>query len=199
MHMDCGGGCGVWTVFSASNYSGGDNCGAVLVFDEHTKPLVRQFQGAAFASARPLAERNDSVLKEIATQHRHLLLSHFRSLPTEDKPTPDRITPQQWASAMASVTSIEMDWMLLQPKLAPADKSGTIDFEALLGRAAGRSRSASWVQNNAMQALFVNRKKLMPVVPLPHLISCQQVMLEDCFCSGSDGENVSASISQAED
>jgi len=160
-HMDCGLGFDLWTVFSASNYNGGNNFGAVLVFSSTIEcPAVVQYN-ANPNSAMSLEQRNQLTLEDLIAQHKHLLLAAFEKT---EGPSPSLVTPQQWAEVMRTITEVDINWLGLQPQLAPADAQGTIDYVAQLqSYQVGLDKYEHQLDPDTLVTLYRNHKKLLQV------------------------------------
>jgi hypothetical protein len=97
---DAGEGYQVWTVFSASHYSGGSNQGAIITFSSPTEdPKVQRYDVQPLDPAE-LASRNHMSLVDLVIQYKHLLRKAFEQIPSAELPLELHVTTTQWAAIM---------------------------------------------------------------------------------------------------
>lgn len=134
------------TLFSASNYSGSNNEGAIMMFEQSiTAPAswtsvggrcdlslyVHHYRTSITAHA-DIKDVNAACLQEKILKKRTSLLTEF-SLADE---TGDRMLPlETWATIMTKITKISAKWLSLTSVLVPAaalDPSGFIQYDIFL-------------------------------------------------------------------
>ena len=155
--FDAGDGCMVWTVFSASYYSGGQNEGAILHFGAESEPTVVRY------SVEPqhtygLEDRNHVSLVDMCIQYKHLLRKRFEDLP--QKPDPTHVTVQQWGEVMLDVTGLKISWEALQIKFAPADETGHVDYQAFLDtyNVSLKNDTKHNIDSSSLEVLYSNHR-----------------------------------------
>jgi len=157
----CGDGCEVWTVFSASNYSNGDNKGAVLSFTgEHQSPVVACYMSRP-VEKQDLAHQNKMTLVDLIVQHKHLLRDKFEQ--DARKHDEHRCTPTVWASIVKEVLEVNIDWGSLQDSFAPSDSDGLVHFHKFLDQYMVGLTQRSEEDNSSLQLLYSNHRQLKAV------------------------------------
>lgn len=117
------------TLFSASNYIGGDNEGAFLQFATHPFPmsrptyrnpgihyLVKRYKTSE--STVSLRETTHTSLAELIMKRKAALLSAFEA---KDKDNSGYVTRLEWADVMQRVTNIKIRWLSIISTIAPSD------------------------------------------------------------------------------
>ena len=126
--VDCGEGCSLWTVFSASNYPNhtGLSDGAVLRFEDCDLRRPRILRYRTDEPDEPVMDetgvdsRSVATLSELIAGHRHQLSQRFTELGAAAGLRRGRVRVVDWVDAMGEVLQLEMvDWAALQPSLAP--------------------------------------------------------------------------------
>lgn len=117
------------TLFSASNYIGGDNEGAVLQFATHAFPnsrpthkdpnihyLVKRHKTGD--SAGSLTDSTQTSLTELIMKKKSALTSAFEA---KDKDNSGQISRLEWAEVMQRVTAIKIRWLSILSTVAPSE------------------------------------------------------------------------------
>jgi serine/threonine-protein phosphatase with EF-hand domain len=181
------------TLFSASNYIGGDNEGAFLMFLNHKftdsvpvggKSTLHYAVKHYKTSAAPDSEidtNNRMSLRELILKRKGALLSAFEALDTSATGTVTRV---DWAETMQRVTLIKIRWLSIIETLAPAEclSPNNVDYRIFLGSfslakklaedcvpnegsvvAGQQSRSPTVAQMGCMDEMYGQRRKLETV------------------------------------
>lgn len=119
--MSLGEGRALWTVFSASNYSGSDNKGAVLEFFalDH-QPKVHRYQSSAPLGVAEVDRRNLGKLEHYIAQRRPQLTQGFKKV---DKNNSGRVSLSDWAHVMHSTLEMSIDWTQIRHTLGGCELS----------------------------------------------------------------------------
>lgn len=129
------------TIFSASNYSGGNNDGAYLVFTTHELPgstavplsdlwyYPRHYKTSEAESSLEIT--NITSLQGFILKKRSALQQAFMA---EDTHNSGMIPKGVWAEIMARVTEIQIRWLTTLPKIANEDtvSNGNVLYEKFL-------------------------------------------------------------------
>jgi hypothetical protein len=129
------------TLFSASNYCGtNDNQGAIMIFEDKKNP-ARYRHESYFAdlithsqAADRIAECKEQTLQQLRERifhHRHALSLKFSELDTASS---GEISVKDWISALQDTLNLPINWNVLWPYLAKAEKSGGINYTKFLDR-----------------------------------------------------------------
>ena len=154
------------TIFSASNYSGGDNEGAYMVFATHMMTgathvkgsglyyFVRQFKTSEAETS--LVSTNMQSLQGLILKKRSALHQAFLAADTENSGMVSKLT---WAEVMTRVTQIQIRWLTTLPIIAPDDvvRGGQVAYGPFL---ASFSTSKGAQSGNLMDAMYAQRTKL---------------------------------------
>jgi len=131
------------TLFSASNYIGGDNEGAILMFLNHKFPdshpvgansslhySVKHYKTSA-ADHKEIDSNNRLSLRELILKRRGPLNSAFMAADTENT---SFVTRVEWADIMQRVTMIKIRWLFIIETLAPASclTPTSVDYRTFL-------------------------------------------------------------------
>merc|ERR1712137_50414 len=134
--IDCGEGKALYTVFSSSNYSGGHNLGAVLRFSPgDSKPRALQFDAPEPRSLEEIEQYNQHTIRELIGQHAEELKNEFKQMAESSSAGhKDRITMDEWDSALTRVFSLDIDWAsAVEVDFACQDcPAGTINYRVFL-------------------------------------------------------------------
>jgi len=108
-----------WTVFSASNYSGGNNHGAVLEFrDLSKKPKVHKYRSQEPPSIEDVDKLNmDKLGFHIARRH-YRLLTAFEDI---DHKKSHQVTLNEWEQVMSNVLEMQIQWGSIRETLSGTD------------------------------------------------------------------------------
>lgn len=167
------------TLFSASNYIGGDNEGAFMVFLPHkfsgSHPVggksrlhyaVKRYKTTQ-ASKEEIEDNNNMSLRELILKRKGALSSAFQAADSEDLGVVSRI---DWAEIMQRVTQIKIRWLSIIASIAPADSliGSYIDYKKFLSHfSVVRNDSGVSIDNEAhigaMDDMYGQRKKLETV------------------------------------
>ncbi|CAF1090028.1 unnamed protein product [Rotaria sordida] len=122
----------VLTVFSASNYCGGSNWGAVVRWDyNEEEPWIISFKTQAvemeklsFSKQVTLFEDPvyHSLIEKIMTNKTSLL----KRLEKADKNKNDHLPLTTWADIMSDVLQVDLPWLILRSKLVQEDEHGIL-------------------------------------------------------------------------
>lgn len=161
-------GSGVVTIFSTSNYPNGEgtNLGAVLHLDEEKG----EYETVTFrSSSAPEGEDDDGsaqygkVLKMFVDDHRTKLTKSFRSHQDKD----GRVTPEQWAQVVGEELGLhDVNWVELQPKLAPAEESGNIDWGSFLNKYSNKLPNKGQLEDDQLSILHEHKDKFLNIFQL---------------------------------
>lgn len=161
-------GSGVVTIFSTSNYPNGEgtNLGAVLHLDEEKG----EYETVTFrSSSAPEAEDDDGsaqygkVLKMFVDDHRTKLTKSFRSHQDSD----GSVTPEQWAQVVGEELGLhDVNWVELQPKLAPAEESGNIDWGSFLNKYSSKLPNKGQLEDDQLSILHEHKDKFLNIFQL---------------------------------
>mmetsp|Transcript_30239 Transcript_30239/g.66308 ORF Transcript_30239/g.66308 Transcript_30239/m.66308 type:complete len:702 (-) Transcript_30239:612-2717(-) len=130
-YIDCSGGYGVYTVFSAASYPNGSgyNAGAVLQLRPRDEsPVALQFElatkeGCGEAEAAKLAQQS---MIEIIVSHKGRLREAFaRAAPHNEQ----RVSIDVWAEVIQRTLNLHIDWRVLQPAIAPTVKRAAVSAD----------------------------------------------------------------------
>jgi serine/threonine-protein phosphatase with EF-hands len=165
------------TIFSASNYCGGQNEGAYLVFALHRMTnsthvpgsdlfyTIHQYQMSE--AEKSLQESNKMSLHELINRRKKALTQAFE---TADADGTGRITKMAWADIMQRVTLLKILWLGTLNTLCPACVCGNlIDYRTFLNSfslhtAAAAADGASADANVlSMDSMYGQRTKLEAV------------------------------------
>jgi len=119
--VSLGEGQAIWTVFSASNYSGSDNKGAVLEFYalDH-QPKVHRYRSSAPLGVAEVDRQNLGKLEHYIAQRRPGLSQGFKKV---DKTNSGRVSLGDWANVMRSTLDMNIDWSQIRPTLSGCEVS----------------------------------------------------------------------------
>ena len=161
------------TLFSASNYSDGDNEGAYLVLMDHPHThcydigvcgLYYSVYHYKTSNGNGKIEKNNkSSLAELICKKKVALTVAFETVDTENV---GEVTRAQWADIMHRVTTIKIRWLGIITNIAPAGSltSTTVNYRMFLAAysvhrtdeaEAGKANSSM-----ALDSLYGQRKKL---------------------------------------
>jgi len=168
-HQDCGdNGRGVVTVFSTSNYPNGEgtNLGAVLHLDEEKGDYDIVTFDSSTASAKEASSGSDqyeSLLKMFVDDNRSKLTKAFRIQQDRD----GHVTPRQWAGVVGRELEMkDVDWMELQPELAPALPSGNIDWMSFLSMHSKKLPNKDLLEDDQLSLLHQHKDKFLNIFQL---------------------------------
>jgi len=111
-HMNLGKGFHLYTVFSASNYSGGDNFAAILIYsDLKSKPKIERFRTKDPPPAAAVKAGNTVKLQDLICR-RHFRLQ--KSFETADPEKTGKLPMEVWQKIMSDIIKIaDADWVHL--------------------------------------------------------------------------------------
>lgn len=173
----------VLTVFSAAAYPNdeGNNLGAIVeLYDDGSyrsrcykyKPTVnaagnlQKFVTAnvdklqKFLSRSFLDEsRAKDGLSSYIADNRLMLEEYFETISKDGT-----LSTEEWADAMEEALDLQdVPWLDLQPKLAPVDKNGRINYRQFLVHHSPYEKTIRRDKNNSMSILFDNKQKLIDI------------------------------------
>jgi len=158
------------TIFSASNYSGGDNEGAYMVFSTHmmagATPVknsnlfyyIRTFKTSEAEAS--LVSANMQSLQGLILKKRSALHQAFLAADTENTGT---LSKTIWAEVMTRVTQVQIRWLTTLPIIAPDEcvrgnnvqyTSFLQSFSSHLNDQAGNLMDAMYAQRTKLEAIF---------------------------------------------
>lgn len=117
------------TLFSASNYTGGDNEGAFMEFYTHPSQdaipagksglyyVVKQYK-TSNTDIDDVAQNNKTSLMELILKRKPALLSAFEAADAQSAGVVSRV---EWADIMQRVTQIKIRWLSIIQSIAPKD------------------------------------------------------------------------------
>jgi serine/threonine-protein phosphatase with EF-hand domain len=157
------------TLFSASNYSEGDNEGAYLVLMDHVHthcydigPCGLYYSVYHYKMSTGLIEKNNkSSLAELIVKKKVALTVGFE---TVDNDSTGEVTRAQWAEIMQRVTTIKIRWLGIIDNIVPSDAltPATVNYRTFLAfYTVHKSGDAGAGKTNmALDCLYGQRKKL---------------------------------------
>eukprot|EP00599_Poterioochromonas_sp_BG-1_P011813 CAMPEP_0173158318 /NCGR_PEP_ID=MMETSP1105-20130129/16261_1 /TAXON_ID=2985 /ORGANISM="Ochromonas sp., Strain BG-1" /LENGTH=810 /DNA_ID=CAMNT_0014076175 /DNA_START=37 /DNA_END=2469 /DNA_ORIENTATION=+ len=164
------------TLFSASNYTDGDNFGAVLQFSSHAFHLSKKVGKSDLYyivkryrtthSNKQIAESNKTSLRELVLKKKSALVSAFEAVDTTNCGT---VTRLEWAEVMQRVTMIKILWLSILPTIAPAASlsPNAVNYRLFLeeynDKASPRLPGATGKNDAAVDDFYGQRKKLETV------------------------------------
>jgi serine/threonine-protein phosphatase with EF-hands len=162
------------TIFSASNYCGGQNDAAYLVFATHRTTNSQPVAGSDLFYAvhqynmsdasESLKELNKMSLHELVIRRKKAL---FQAFETADPDGTGKVTKMTWAEIMQRVTQLKILWLGTINNLAPQAVHGNyIDYSVFLNSFGihSSSRSTDVDQNVlSMDSMYGQRTKLEAV------------------------------------
>lgn len=162
------------TLFSASNYIGGNNFGAFVQFATHPFPnsrpagqsnkihyLVKRFKVSSSAGERSFDQSTHTSLAELILRKQAALISAFEA---KDKDNSGQVSRVEWAEVMQRVTGIKIRWLPLLPTIAPpvAITSSSVLYRAFLSHFSlnkGDKEDKS-IQGAMLDDMYGQRKRL---------------------------------------
>jgi len=132
----------IYTVFSASNYSDGDNQGAVLKYvDLTTRPKVFRFRSSVKPPDHRLISRNRMRLADMLFRRHYRLVKAFAIADPEGT---GQLAPEIVCGVLKATLGLDITWIALLPSLVGAldYKDGSIvDYNKLLERFSSRGNA----------------------------------------------------------
>jgi len=121
----------MYTVFSASNYSGGDNYAAILIFTSlQHDPEIQQFRASQPPPKSKMVGSNQVKLQDLICRRHFRLLRGFQNC---DANSTGLITPDVWADSMGKTLKMtEVEWKPLLPMLVGNLDDGMVDYVKFL-------------------------------------------------------------------
>jgi len=128
--IDCGHNTQLFTVFSSSNYQGGGNKGAVLVFpgDGLADPDIITWEPCAGSTAS-LGTHNKKRIVDLICRHKPRLRAELQRRAGGGA----SISIPEWSTVLQEVLRLEVDFAPFCRALAPV-REGRVDIEAFLDR-----------------------------------------------------------------
>jgi serine/threonine-protein phosphatase with EF-hand domain len=179
----------VCTLFSASNYTHGDNFGAIIQIAPHPfagsklvsskkahteNPLhycVKRYRTTQ--SNKRIVETNRTSLKELILKNKSALVSAFEAVDTTNCGTVSRL---EWAEVMQRVTLIKILWLSILPSMVPANclvGNNVVNYRLFVDaytnstsetdKAVGGGKPAKEGTNSVIDDFYGQRKKLETV------------------------------------
>lgn len=129
----------IYTVFSASNYSDGDNQGAILKYDDlAAKPKVFRFRSSVKPPDHRLISKNRLRLADMLFRRHYRLLTAFKAADAKGN---GLLKPSNVCEVLKQVLGLDITWIALLPSLVGAldYKDGSpVDYNKLLERFSSR-------------------------------------------------------------
>eukprot|EP00981_Chlorochromonas_danica_P014064 scaffold7246_cov163-Ochromonas_danica.AAC.2 len=162
------------TLFSASNYIGGNNFGAFVQFATHPFPnsrpagqsnkihyLVKRFKVSSSAGEKSFNQSTQTSLAELILRKQAALISAFEA---KDKDNSGQVSRVEWAEVMQRVTGIKIRWLSLLSTIAPpvAVTSSSVLYRAFLSHFSlnkGDKEDKS-IQGAILDDMYGQRKRL---------------------------------------
>ena len=129
--LDCGEGYELITVFSASNYGGSGNYGAVLTLQAGGVYLPVQWEPEAASSNIQL--QNKKELVALICKHKKQLRDEFKHWDMANAGS-GVLTETQWVKTMQDVLQLSVNWHVIRPTLVDLTADGGICYESFLDR-----------------------------------------------------------------
>jgi len=168
------------TLFSASNYIGGDNEGAFLMFLTHkftdSHPVggksnlhytVKRYKTSA-ASSEEIIDNNNISLRELILKRKGALTSAFEAA---DEMNLGVVSRNEWAEIMQRVTQIKIRWLSIIESIAPPESlsASSVAYKVFLSKFSVANQVGDQVKLDnemavtAMDDMYGQRKKLETV------------------------------------
>jgi len=164
------------TIFSASNYCGGGNEAAYLVFATHQmnesyipvvdahgnrvmfyKPQHFQKQDAAAS----LRQQNMVSLRELILRRKKALIQAFEAADAENSGTVPKIV---WSEVMQRVMQLKILWLPIASAIAPNSMSGAvINYNSFLSSVETQAAVDAGGANSMMDSMYGQKEKLEAV------------------------------------
>eukprot|EP00466_Bigelowiella_natans_P020959 jgi/Bigna1/71881/fgenesh1_pg.17_\ len=144
--IDCGDGYKCWTVFSSSNYIGGWNQGAILVFngpegDPSVKTYETSFEGQYSAAGGVRSNTKHKKLLELLAKYKPYLEREFAKKADEN----GKVTTKEWEDTVYVELGLSLEYRLF----AGDDERLKEDFDQGRGKEGSAHR-----HSQALQAIF---------------------------------------------
>eukprot|EP00656_Telonema_subtile_P043832 TRINITY_DN5012_c0_g1_i5.p1 TRINITY_DN5012_c0_g1~~TRINITY_DN5012_c0_g1_i5.p1 ORF type:complete len:383 (-),score=100.91 TRINITY_DN5012_c0_g1_i5:41-1189(-) len=176
-------GCWCWTVFSASNYSGSGNQGAVLEFTSlGEQPKVHRYHSSAARPTEEVERGNMDKLEHYVARRHFRLLKAFQ---TEDKGNTDKVSGAVWESVMKQVLEMNINWALIRPTLlgTMGEPDGSVRYKQFLDNYVFGEEHHGSTQAFAVANLYDNYSLLRAVFMMWDVDHSGTVDLQE-FCNG---------------
>lgn len=163
----------VCTLFSASNYCGGDNYGAYLTMLAQSSSnesvsltyFVRRYK-TSISDMTVVEKKNKSSLSQLILRKKQPLLAAFEEIDTAKK---DVVSRLDWSDVMQRITQIQIRWLAIIDGIAPASclTPKTVNYRVFLDSfnpgislkdhpdgAANSTIAAMYAQRGKLEAIF---------------------------------------------
>jgi len=155
--IDCGDGYKCWTVFSSSNYIGGWNQGAILVFngpegDPSVKTYETSFEGQYSAAGGVRSNTKHKKLLELLAKYKPYLEREFAKKADEN----GKVTTKEWEDTVYVELGLSLEYRLFagdDKRLKEDFDQGRVDYKLFLDYCQGKEGSAHR-HSQALQAIF---------------------------------------------
>jgi len=155
--IDCGDGYKCWTVFSSSNYIGGWNQGAILVFngpegDPSVKTYETSFEGQYSAAGGVRSNTKHKKLLELLAKYKPYLEREFAKKADEN----GKVTTKEWEDTVYVELGLSLEYRLFagdDERLKEDFDQGRVDYKLFLDYCQGKEGSAHR-HSQALQAIF---------------------------------------------
>lgn len=158
------------TIFSASNYSGGDNDGAYLTFFTHSVTGSTQVRDTKLwynITTYKTTEAQDSLVQTNLTSLHAYILKKKNALAQEfqaaDTENTGLLPKMVWAEIMTNVTGIRIRWMTTISVIAPEDclRNHMVDYRMFLESYSTQKKlSHEGKTGDLMDSMYAQRSKL---------------------------------------
>ncbi|GAB5371658.1 hypothetical protein AAMO2058_001598900 [Amorphochlora amoebiformis] len=150
--IDCGDGYKLWTVFSASNYAGGWNKGAVLRFGSSGDPEPITYETSYSGERESKQKRRHKKLVELICKYQPHLERQFEKIAVNNK-----ITVNQWEEILFLELGLSIKYnVFLNPEDAEEDRivhNSSIDYKAFFHHCQEQNSSVHQ-HSQALSAIF---------------------------------------------
>ena len=166
------------TLFSASNYIGGDNEGAFLMFLTHkftdSHPVggksnlhytVKRYKTSQ-ASAEEILDNNNMSLRELILKRKGALMAAFEAADENNLGVVSRV---EWADIMQRITQVKIRWLSIINAIAPAESlsATSVAYKVFLSKFSVANAEGVNVESEqqlaALDDMYGQRKKLEQV------------------------------------
>jgi len=155
------------TIFSASNYSGGDNEGAYMVFTTHMMSGATAVKGCGLfyyvkhfktsECTESLEKTNMTSLQGLILKKRSALQQAFLAADTDNS---GLVSKAVWADLMARITQVQIRWLSTLPIIGAEGsiKGGNVDYTFFLQSFGSKTNDS--MTGNLMDSMYAQKSKL---------------------------------------
>jgi Ca2+-binding EF-hand superfamily protein len=157
------------TLFSASNYSGGDNDGAYMVFTAHMMQGAEQVMNSNLSytvrhfktsdAQASLLSTNMTSLQALILKKKNALLQAFKVADVDNKGV---LSKMVWANIMHELTQIGIMWQAMLPKIAPPEciQNNHVNYTLFLHSFSTNVGDSESTDGSIMDCMYAQRSKM---------------------------------------